>query len=104
MGIICGHSKRDCGLQSQGKEARESSSGMPLSFERSPLCSYGMGPFFLTSERSAMANVPSLLARRFYHVGGSVAVPQKCRLAYIGETFLGRVNVCGGMHYASLIS
>lgn len=43
-----------------------------------------------------MANVASLLARRFYHVGGSVAVPQKCRLAYIGEMFLVRVNVCVG--------
>ncbi|KAL1256617.1 hypothetical protein QQF64_012162 [Cirrhinus molitorella] len=58
---------------------------MTLSLEQSPLCFDGMGPFFLTSERSAMANVASLLARRFYHVGGSVAVPQKCRLAYIVE-------------------
>ncbi|RXN09921.1 1-phosphatidylinositol 4,5-bisphosphate phosphodiesterase eta-1 isoform X5 [Labeo rohita] len=58
---------------------------MTLSFEQSPLCFDGMGPFFLTSERSAVANVASLLARRFYHVGGSVAVPQKCRLAYIVE-------------------
>ncbi|XP_016095971.1 1-phosphatidylinositol 4,5-bisphosphate phosphodiesterase eta-1 [Sinocyclocheilus grahami] len=58
---------------------------MTLSFERSPLCIDGMRPFFLASERSAMVNVASLLARRFYHVGGSVAVPQKCRLAYIVE-------------------
>lgn len=67
---------------------------MTLSFERSLFCFNGMGPFFVTSERSAMANVASLLARRFYHVGGSVAVPQKCRLAYIGEMFLVRVSVC----------
>lgn len=73
---------------------------MTLSFQRSPLCFEGMGPFFVTSERSAMANVASLLARRFYHVGGSMAVPQKCRLAYIGEKIL--VNcVFAGMQNAT---
>lgn len=54
------------------------------------LCGFGSGPegmevFSVTAERSAVANVASLLARRFYYVWGSVAVPQKCRLAYMGE-------------------
>ncbi|XP_039540065.1 1-phosphatidylinositol 4,5-bisphosphate phosphodiesterase eta-1 isoform X2 [Pimephales promelas] len=58
---------------------------MTLSFERSLFCFDVKGPFFMTSERSAVGNVASLLARRLYHVGCSVAVPQKCRLAYIVE-------------------
>ncbi|XP_047678774.1 1-phosphatidylinositol 4,5-bisphosphate phosphodiesterase eta-1 [Tachysurus fulvidraco] len=45
----------------------------------------GMELFLATAERSAMVSVASLLARRFYYVGGSVAVPQKCRLAYLVE-------------------
>lgn len=45
--------------------------------------------FSVTAERSAVASVASLLARRFYYVGGSVAVPQKCRLAYLGECSYG---------------
>lgn len=58
----------------------------------------------MTSERSAVANVASLLARRFYHVGGSVAVPQKCRLAYIGEMFLVRVSVCASYRLSADIT
>lgn len=45
----------------------------------------GMELFSVSAERSAVASVASLLARRFYYVWGSVAVPQKCRLAYMGE-------------------
>lgn len=45
----------------------------------------GMELFSVTAERSAVVSVASLMARRFYYVGGSVAVPQKCRLAYLGE-------------------
>ncbi|XP_057203729.1 1-phosphatidylinositol 4,5-bisphosphate phosphodiesterase eta-1 [Triplophysa rosa] len=58
---------------------------MMLNSERPVLRLDGVGPFSVTSERSAMASVVSLLARWFYHVGGSVVVPQKCRLAYIVE-------------------
>lgn len=45
----------------------------------------GMELFSVMAERSVVANVASLLARRLYYIGGSVAVPQKCRLAYLGE-------------------
>ncbi|KAK1785367.1 hypothetical protein P4O66_018743, partial [Electrophorus voltai] len=37
----------------------------------------------VTAERSTVANMSSLLGHRFYHVGGSMAVVQKCRLAYL---------------------
>lgn len=57
-------------------------SGMLREFRYRP---DGMELFSVTAERSAVANAASLLARRFYYVWGSVAVPQKCRLAYMGE-------------------
>lgn len=37
------------------------------------------------AEKSAVLTVATLLARNVYHIGGTVAVPQKCRLTQIGK-------------------
>lgn len=41
--------------------------------------------FIYGPEKSAVVTVATLLARNVYHVGGTVAVPQKCRLSQIGK-------------------
>ncbi|XP_070826690.1 1-phosphatidylinositol 4,5-bisphosphate phosphodiesterase eta-1 isoform X1 [Chaetodon trifascialis] len=41
--------------------------------------------FIYGPEKSAVVTVATLLARNVYHVGGTVAVPQKCRLSQIVE-------------------
>lgn len=38
-----------------------------------------------SAEKSAALTVASLLARHIYHIGGTVAVPQKCRLTQTGK-------------------
>lgn len=37
------------------------------------------------AEKSAVLTVATLLARNVYHIGGTLAVPQKCRLTQIGK-------------------
>lgn len=37
------------------------------------------------AERSAVLTVAALLARNVYHIGGTVAVPQKCRITQPGK-------------------
>lgn len=37
------------------------------------------------TERSAVLTVAALLARNVYHIGGTVAVPQKCRITQPGK-------------------
>lgn len=37
------------------------------------------------SEKSSVATVATLLAHNVYHVWGSVAIPQKCRIIQTGE-------------------
>lgn len=37
------------------------------------------------AEKSAVLTVATLLARNVFHIGGTVAVPQRCRLTQIGE-------------------
>lgn len=44
------------------------------------------------AEKSAVLTVATLLARNVFHIGGTVAVPQKCRLTQIGK--LNSVCVC----------
>lgn len=46
------------------------------------------------SEKSAVLTVATLLARNVYHIGGTVAVPQKCRLTQIGKLMCVWVHVC----------
>lgn len=61
------------------------------------ICSSQFGPIGLSSqkvrspfidgpaEKSAVLTVATLLARNVYHIGGTLAVPQKCRLTLIGK-------------------
>ncbi|KAM7399194.1 hypothetical protein PAMP_018480 [Pampus punctatissimus] len=61
------------------------------------ICSSVFGPTALSAhkvrstfvygpaEKSAVLTVANLLARNVYHIGGTVAVPQKCRLTQIVE-------------------
>lgn len=37
------------------------------------------------AEKSAVITVATLLARNVFHIGGTLAVPQKCRLTQIGK-------------------
>lgn len=46
------------------------------------------------AEKSAVLTVATLLAQNVYHIGGTVAVPQKCRLTQIGELMCVCVCVC----------
>lgn len=45
------------------------------------------------AEKSAVLTVATLLARNVIYIGGTVAVPQKCRLTQIGKLI--SVCVCG---------
>lgn len=45
------------------------------------------------AEKSAVLTVATLLARNVIHIGGTVAVPQKCRLTQIGKLI--SACVCG---------
>ncbi|XP_034723097.1 1-phosphatidylinositol 4,5-bisphosphate phosphodiesterase eta-1 isoform X2 [Etheostoma cragini] len=45
--------------------------------------------FYGSAEKSAVLTVATLLARNVYHIGGTVAVPQKCRLTQIVERCMG---------------
>lgn len=69
------------------------------------ICSSRFGPTALSAhkvrsnliygpaEKSAVLTVAMLLARNVYHIGGTVAVPQKCRLTQIGKLMFGCVRV-----------
>lgn len=49
------------------------------------------------AERSAVLTVAALLARNVYHIGGTVAVPQKCRITQPGKFI--SVHVFEFRHY-----
>lgn len=46
------------------------------------------------TEKSAVLTVATLLARNVFHIGGTVAVPQKCRLTQIGKLNCALVCMC----------
>lgn len=51
-------------------------------FGPTALSTHKVRPTFIygPAEKSAVLTVATLLARNVYHIGGTVAVPQKCRL------------------------
>lgn len=51
---------------------------------------------YAPAEKSAVLTVATLLARNVYHIGGTLAVPQKCRLIQIGK------SVCVSRHCKSV--
>lgn len=68
-----------------------------LALKMEEICSSLFGPTTLSvnkmrspficgqAKKSAVLTVATLLARNVYHIGGTVAVPQKCRLTQIGK-------------------
>lgn len=46
------------------------------------------------AEKSAVLTVATLLARNVYHIGGTLAVPQKCRHTQYGKLMFVYVCVC----------
>lgn len=56
-------------------------------FSAGPLCSRKVrgNLFYSPGEKSAVLTVTTLLACNVFDVGGTVAVPQKCRVTQIGE-------------------
>lgn len=48
---------------------------------------------YAPAEKSAVLTVAMLLARNVYHVSGTVAVPQKCRLSQTGKFMTARASL-----------
>lgn len=92
-----------------GIELRRTPTGSLFSAEKmEEICSSVLGPTALSApkvrsnvvygpaEKPAVLTGATLLARNVYHIGGTVAVPQKCRLTQIGKFM--SVCVCECRH------
>lgn len=98
-----------------GTELRWTPTGTLFSAEKmEEICSSLFGPGALSAhkvqstficgpaEKSAVLTVATLLARNVYHIGGTVAVPQKCRLKQTGKLMSCVCRVCESRHYNSM--